>query len=316
MYYLGLDVGGTNIKAGLIDENAANAPALKSRTTPTEIDDLKGFISKLTELIRDFQKSAPIKAVGIGVPGLRSSKTRTIQTSPNIPCLTNVNVEELVAEEVHLKVVTENDANAGAYAEFLCGAGVGLHNLAYLTLGTGLGSGLVLNGSLYTGTSGYGPEFGHTIVDPQGRICGCGQRGCLETLVSATGIVMTARDKLKTGSASSLREVSPPLTAEKIYGAAVRGDEVAREVFAETGRWLGIGCANLINFLNLEMIIIGGGVMASGELLLGHARDFARLYAFPPSFADSRIVQSRLWPDAGMIGAALLARDRIIWGQT
>jgi glucokinase len=307
MYYLGLDVGGTTIKAGLIDENTH---VLESRSTPTVIDDLKSFISKLTELIRDFQKSAAIDAVGIGVPGLRSSKTRAIQTSPNISCLKNVNLEEVVADEVHLKVVSENDANAGAYAEFVCGAGVGLQDMAYLTLGTGLGSGLILNGNLYTGASGYGGEFGHTIVDPEGRVCGCGKRGCIETVASATGIVMTAKEKLETAGVSSLREIPPPLSAEMIYSAAVRGDELARQVFAETGRWLGIACANLINLLNLEMIIIGGGVMASGEVLLGHGRDFARQYAFPPSFADCRIVQSKLWPDAGMIGAALLARDR------
>jgi glucokinase len=307
MHYLGLDVGGTTIKAGLVDENCR---VLESRSTPTVIDDIKGFISKLTELIRDFQKSAAIDAVGIGVPGLRSSKTRTIQTSPNIPCLKNVNLEELVADEVHLKVISENDANAGAYAEFLCGAGIGLHDLAYLTLGTGLGSGLVLNGSLYLGASGYGGEFGHTIVDPDGRPCGCGKRGCIETVASATGIVATAKDKLKTSGASLLHEIPPPLTADKIYAAAVRGDETARQVFADTGRWLGIACANLINLLNLEMIIIGGGVMASGQVLLSHAGDFARQFAFPPSFADCRIVQSKLWPDAGMIGAALLARDR------
>jgi len=307
MYYLGLDVGGTTIKAGLVDENNR---VLDSRSTPTIIDDLKGFISKLTDLIRDFQKSAAIDAVGIGVPGLRSSRTRAIQTSPNIPCLNNVNLEQTVADVVHLKVVTENDANAGAYAEFRCGAGIGLKNLVYLTLGTGLGSGLILNGSLYTGASGYGGEFGHTIVDPEGRPCSCGKRGCIETVVSATGIVVTATAKLKTAGDSLLRQVAPPLTAAKIYDAAIRGDQLASQVFAETGRWLGIACANLINLLNVEMIIVGGGVMASGELLLGHAGDFARQYAFPPSFEDCRIVQSKLWPDSGMIGAALLARDR------
>ena len=307
MYYLGLDVGGTTIKAGLVDENNR---VLESRSTPTIADDLNGFTSKLTDLIHDFQKSTAIDAVGIGVPGLRSSKTGAIQTSPNIACLNNVNLEELVADKVHLKIVSENDANAGAYAEFLCGAGVGLRNLAYLTLGTGLGSGLILNGSLYTGTSGYGAEFGHTVVDPNGRVCGCGQRGCIETVVSATAIVQTAKDKFKGAGTTLLTEIPPPLTAATIYEAAIRGDELAREVFKETGRWLGIGCANLINLLNPELIIIGGGVMASGEVLLGHAGDFARQYAFPPSYADCRIVQSKLWPDAGMIGAALLARDR------
>jgi glucokinase len=122
--------------------------------------------------------------------------------------------------------------------------------------------------------------------------------------------VATATEKLKDEGRSLLRDIPPPLTAERIYEAAARGDEIAREVFRDTGRWLGIACANLINLLNLEMIIIGGGVMASGDVLLGHANDVARQYAFAPSFADCRIVQSKLWPDSGMIGAALLARDR------
>jgi glucokinase len=307
MYYLGLDIGGTTIKAGLVDETNH---VLEARRAPTVVDDLKSFISKLTDLVHDFQKSAAIDAVGIGVPGLRSSRTHRIETSPNIPCLKNVNLEQLVADEVHLKVVSENDANAGAYAEFICGAGIGLQHLAYLTLGTGLGSGLVLNGSLYTGASGYGGEFGHTVINPEGRLCGCGKCGCIETVASATGIVITAMEKLKTARRSLLHDAPPPLTAEKIYDAAVRGDETAREVFAETGRWLGIACANLINLLNLEMIIVGGGVMASGGLLLGNASEIARQYAFAPSFGDCQIVQSKLWPDAGMIGAALLARDR------
>ena len=307
MYYLGLDIGGTTIKGGLIDEENR---VLESRKVPTLIDYLEGFISKLIELIGDFQKSGPIHAVGIGVAGLRSTKTHVIATSPNIPCLTNINLEEIVADQVHLKVVSDNDANAGAYAEFICGAGIGLRHLAYLTLGTGLGSGLILNGSLYTGASGYGGEFGHTVIDPNGRLCACGRQGCVETVASGTGIVTTTRERLKIAPHSLLNEIAPPLTAEKIYEAAVRGDETAREVFAETGRWFGLACANLINLLNLEMIVIGGGVMASGEVLLGSAIEIARQHAFASSFADCQIVQSRLWPDAGMIGAALLARDR------
>ncbi len=307
MYYLGLDVGGTTIKAGLVDKSNR---IVESRSTPTIVDHLDGFISRLTDLIRNFQKSAAIEAVGIGVPGLRSSTTHVIKTSPNIPCIKDVDLEKLLADEVQLKVVSENDANAGAYAEFVAGAGIGLQHLAYFTLGTGFGSGLILNGALYTGASGYGAEFGHTVIDPNGRPCGCGQSGCIETVASASGIVMTAHKTLESGRTSVLREMSAPLTAENIYDAAVRGDEIAREVFADTGRWLGMACANLINLLNLQMIVIGGGVMASGELLLGHAADIARQCAFPPSFADCRIVQSKLWPDAGMIGAALLARDR------
>jgi glucokinase len=298
MHYLGLDVGGTTIKAGVIDETGK---VLESRNTPTVIDDLQRFLLTLTELIRGFQKSFQIDGIGIGIPGLHSSRTRTVVVSPNIPCLKNVNLEALVADQVLIPVVTENDANAGAYGEFRAGAGEASRHMVYLTLGTGLGSGVVLNGSLYTGASGFGGELGHTIIDPHGRQCSCGARGCLETVVSGTGIVATAREWMNT---------KEPLTAQTVYEAALRGDATARAVFEETGRWLGIACANVINLLNPEAIVIGGGVMAAGEMLLQPAKAAAELHAFGPSFHDCRIVQSKLWPEAGMIGAALLARDR------
>jgi glucokinase len=297
MYYIGLDVGGTTIKAGLIDDVGT---VLESRKAVTIVDDLNRFISTLTELNRGFQNLFEIESIGIGVPGLHSSKTGVIETSPNIPCLQNVNLETLVADQVHLPVISENDANAGAYAESQCGAGAGCRHMVYLTLGTGLGSGIVLNGKLYTGASGYGGELGHTIIDPHGRQCACGGRGCLETVVSGTGIVATAREKMKPEEAQ---------TAEMVFEAAVGGNAVARSVFEETGKWLGMACGNLINLLNPEMIVVAGGVMASGDMLLEPALASARIHALGPSFRDCRIVQSKLWPDAGVIGAALLARD-------
>jgi glucokinase len=313
MHYLGLDIGGTFVKAGLVDETGR---VLESSKAPTVTDDLNRFLSTLTDLIHEFQKTTEIDAVGIGVPGLRSAKTHIIETSPNIRCLKHVNLEQLVADQVHLRVVSENDANAAAYAEFVCGAGAGHRHMAHLTLGTGLGSGFVLNGSLFTGASGFGGEFGHTVIhampdDKHGsRLCGCGNHGCLEAYVSATGIVMTAEEKMKTSPGTNLHNIAPPLTSEKIYDAAAQGDKTAQEVFRVTGRYLGIACANLINLFNLETIVIGGGVMAAGDLLMDSVRAAAKQNALAPSFADCRIVQSKLWPDAGLIGAAMLARDR------
>jgi glucokinase len=248
---------------------------------------------------------------------LRSSKTHIIETSPNIPCLQKINLEETLADQVHLHTISENDANAAAYAEFVCGAGAGHQHVAHLTLGTGLGSGLILNGHLFTGTSGYAGEFGHTVLkasdnaqDSSGRLCACGNRGCVEMYVSATGIVITAEELMNTTKESLLHAVDRPLTSRTIYEVAVRGDATAQEVFRQTGWHLGIACANLINLLNLEVIVIGGGVMAAGDLLLNSARESARFHAFPSPYADCQIVQSKLWPDAGMIGAAMLARDR------
>ena len=313
MHYLGIDIGGTSTKAGLIDETGR---VLESRRALTIANDLNGFLSTLAELVREFQKIAAIDAIGIGVPGLHSSKTHIIETSPNIPCLKQINLAGILADQVHVRTVSENDANAAAYAEFVCGAGVGIQHLAHLTLGTGLGSGFVLNGSLFTGVSGYGGEFGHTVLNAgsreqnTARLCACGNRGCVETYVSATGIVITAEELMKDVPESILHEVEWPLTSEKIYEAAARGDAVAQNVFKETGRYLGIACANLINLLNLEMIVIGGGVMAAGDLLMNSAREVAKRHAFPSSYRDCQIVQSKLWPDAGLIGAAMLARDR------
>ena len=307
MRYIGLDIGGTTTKAGLINETGQ---LLESRKVPTATDDLSSFVSNLTAVVRDFQKSTRVDGVGVGVPGLRSSKTHIIETSPNIRCLNNVNLEGLVADQVHIRTVSENDANAAAYAEFVCGAGAGLQHMAHLTLGTGLGSGFVLNGRLFTGASGYGGEFGHTTINPNGRVCSCGNRGCLETIVSGTGIVRTAQEKMKEAPGSRLHEVEGPLTSEIIYEVAVRGDETAQAVFVETGEYLGIACANLINLLNLEMIVIGGGVLASGDLLLRSTKYTAASRSFASSYRDCQIVQSKLWPDAGVIGAAMLARDR------
>ena len=312
MHYLGIDIGGTSIKAGLVDETGR---VLESRRVLTVTDDLNVFLSTLTELVRKFQKRTAIQAIGLGIPGLHSSKTGIVETSPNIPCLQHINLESLLADQVHVRTVSENDANAAAYAEFACGAGSGVRQMAYLTLGTGLGSGLVLNGSLFTGASGYAGEFGHTVLNAcpssgGGRLCACGSRGCVEMYVSAAGVVMTAEEVMRDDPQSLLHDIEPPMTSEKIHAAAARGDLAAQKVFRETGRYLGIACANLINLLNLEMIVIGGGVMAAGAMLLDPATESAKAHAFPPAYADCRIVQSRLWPEAGMIGAAMLARDR------
>ena len=313
MHYLGIDIGGTSIKAGLVDETGQ---ILASRRASTITDNLNGFVSTLADLVRSFKTGASISAIGIGIPGLHSFKTNITETSPNIPCLKRVNLGEILADQVHIRTVTENDANAATYAEFACGAGVGLRHMAHITLGTGVGSGFIFNGSLFTGASGYGGEFGHTIMSAgpaqqkTGRRCACGNLGCVEMFVSATGIVITAEEMMHDAPESRLHQVPQPLTSEKIHDVALAGDVTAINVFNETGHYLGIACANLINLLNLEMIVIGGGVVAAGDLLMNAALKSAQRHAFPSSYADCQIVQSKLWPDAGMIGAAMLARDR------
>jgi glucokinase len=296
MNYVGIDIGGTNIKAGLIDESGA---IRDTRRISSVVDDLDSLLRTLTTLISKFQSSASIDGVGIGIPGLRSTRTHRIETSPNIPCIHNLDLEALLSKQLNLPVVTENDANAGAYGEWVAGSGRGLQYMAYLTIGTGLGCGLVLSGALYRGAAGYAGEMGHVHIEPNGRACACGSIGCLETRVSAPGLIVTARERGL--------EV---FTAEAVYNAAMKGNEAALAAFDDTGRFLGIACADLINLLNLEMIVIGGGVMAAVELLLRPLSAEVRRRAFEPAARICPIVQSQLWPDAGMIGAAMLARDR------
>ena len=297
MHYIGIDIGGTTIKAARVDTLGAVAESIKA-ATPAE--SLESLIATLVDLISRLQANARISAVGVGIPGLRNTRTGVIQTSPHIPCIRNVNLQELLQRKLPIPVLTENDANAGAYGEWRCGAGKGLQHIAFITLGTGLGCGLILSDGLFRGASGYAGELGHTVVEPAGRQCDCGSTGCIETRISGPGIVQTAREKGVSGDIS---------TSESIWAAAMQGNEGAKAVFAETGHYLGMVCANLINLLNPQAIVIGGGVMASGDLLLNAAREEVRRRAFPASAQDCPIVQSHLWPDAGVIGAAMLARD-------
>src|SRR5215471_11618891 len=297
MNFVGLDIGGTTIKAGLVNESGVVLSTIQAATITNSID---GLIETLAKLVVHFEPVARFEAVGVGIPGLRSTRTHRIETSPHIPCIHHLNLEDILSKRLKLKVVTENDANVGAYAEWACGAGKGLEHMAYLTIGTGLGGGLILSGRLYHGASGYAGEMGHVSVEPDGRLCACGSIGCLETRVSGPGLVETARE-LSPGYAA--------LTAESIYKAACAGDKVALRAFEVTGQFLGIACANLINLLNIEMIVIGGGVIASGDLLLDSARAEVQQRAFEPAARICPIVQSQLWPNAGLIGAAMLARD-------
>src|SRR5688572_4049022 len=297
MHYIGIDIGGTNIKAARIDTFGAVAESARAATPANNLEE---FIAAISGLVSKLQANASV-AVGVGIPGLRNAKTRVVQTSPHIPCIRNVNLEEKLQQRLGVPVITENDANAGAYGEWRCGAGKGLQHMAFVTLGTGLGCGLILSEALFRGTSGYAGELGHNVVEPGGRQCDCGAIGCLETRVSGPGIVETARELKVAGDISS---------AESIYNAALQGNAGARAVFEETGRYLGMACANLINLLNPQAIVIGGGVMASGDLLLEAARAEVRRRAFPASAQDCPMIQSLLWPDAGTIGAAMLARDK------
>ncbi len=295
MSHIGIDIGGTTIKAGRVGEDGV---VLESLRRPTETRDVAALVETLSSLVATLSAEGAVDGVGIGIPGLRS-ETGLIEASPNVPCLVKQNLEALLRERIELPTVGRNDADMNAWGEFKVGAAADVRYMACLTLGTGVGSGLILDGRLYGGSRGHAAEVGHMVVEPDGYTCPCGGSGCLETRASATGIVAHAGSVKRDGE----------LSAEDVATAATEGNATARKVLEEAGQFLGIACANLMNTLNLEMIVIGGGVANAGRWLLDPAIEEARRRSYAETFNACRIVPAKLGSDAGVIGAALYARD-------
>ena len=236
-----------------------------------------------------------------------------IHFSPNLPTAKEVPVVKLLERLIELPVCLENDANAAAIGEHWMGAGRGVDNLLCITLGTGLGSGFIFNGTIWHGSNDLAGELGHTTLIPGGLLCNCGREGCLEAYVSATGIVTRAQLALKEGRNSSFKESldkgQEPLTSLIVYEHAMKGDRLAREIFEDTGRYLAISLANVFNTLDLEMIIIGGQVSKAGELLFRPTINEVEKRAIRTKYYPIRIEQAKLGDNAGIIGAAKMAFD-------
>ncbi len=311
MATIGIDIGGTEIKAGLVDEHGT---ILKSARAASEPEDLDTLIETAAGLAEEVSGDAKARAIGVGIPGLVSPKSGTVQMAPNMLALSGAPIGPLLSSRTGLNATISNDADMHAWGEWIAGAGAGTSHMICLTVGTGLGSGIVLNGQLYAGATGYGAEAGHIVLDPEGRPCGCGGRGCLETVVSATGIVAMTRERIEAGEPSALvveADHQPGLTAKTVLEAALGGDLLARTVYAEAGRCLGIACASLINLFSPQTIVIGGGVSLAGALLLDPAIAETRTRCYPHLFEACRIVPAMLGTNAGVVGAAIWARDRI-----
>jgi glucokinase len=313
--YIGVDLGGTTISAGLVD---AAGRTFEERRVETESEDARHLLGQLVAMVRELQShpaaEGRVAAVGVGLPGLVNIETRQVVVLPNLPDLSSVDVYGELRGITDLPVVFDNDANAAAYGELLCGAGRGARHLLYVHLGTGVGSGLVFDGKVWRGANGYAGELGHVTINPEDGIeCACGNVGCLETVASAPNIARRARERLYRDRTSSLSRLAIPrdreLTGEDIARAAASGDEMAQVIMDRTGMFLGIALAGAINLLNVEVVVIGGDVMAAGDRLLKPIIQHTRRRAFPPAFDSCRIVASELGDYAGVVGAALLARD-------
>jgi glucokinase len=308
---LGIDIGGTNVKAALVSEEGTVAAfALASWSGGPPGDAVATALALRDELFHGRSDPRP-RACGAGCAGLVDGVRGIVRMSPNLPSWRDVELARLLTDALGVETIVDNDANAAAYAEHAVGAARGATNAAVLTLGTGVGGGLILGGRLYRGSHGFAGEVGHATIRFDGPPCACGGTGCFERMVNAEAIVARARARADRGP-SQLGEAlkAGSLTAKDVSDAAARGDAAAAAVIEETGRLLGVGLANLVQILDLEIIVVGGGVASAGERLLAPARAEMAARVAGPAWRLPKVVPAELGEMAGVTGAALLASDR------
>lgn len=270
-YVIGLDLGGTNSVFGIVDArgNIVATTAIKTQAYPDFDDYVKASVDALMPIIDTVGGIEKIKALGIGAPN-GNYYNGTIEYAANLVWQGVVPIAKKFEEALGIPVIVTNDANAAAVGEFTYGVARGMKNFIMITLGTGVGSGIYINGQLVLGCDGLAGELGHLTVVPGGRTCGCGRKGCLETYCSATGVARTAREYLdKRDTPSLLRDIKPEdITSFEVYKAAVAGDELAKKIFEVTGSMLGEACANFALFCSPEAFIFMGGLTKAGDLLM------------------------------------------------
>jgi len=308
---IGLDAGGTKLLAGVVDQR------LEVHHRLTHLWEGRGRDEVLDTFVataEDARNAAPgVEAVGFGIPSLVDHSSGVSLTSVHLP-LEGVPFRELMSERLGLPVFVDNDSNTAVLAEHRFGAARGASNVVMLTLGTGIGGGLVLDGELYRGSIGAAGELGHMVVDMDGPPCGpgCPGRGCLEAVASGTAIGREGTEAARERPDSALGRAAR--AGEEITGAlvtqhALAGDDAACDVMRLVGRRLGVGIAALVNIFNPEVVVVGGGAMAAGELLLGPAREVAGGRALPGAWGSVRVVPAAFTDEAGMLGAAVMALE-------
>ena len=304
------DLGGTNLRAAMVEESGKITARVK-QPTPHFATDAGEIVSAIVAAARECEKATKknggvIRAASVVVPGTVDITGETIVQAPNVPCLNGFQLAPALTNELGWPVLLENDANAASVGEMWLGAARGFSNIICVTLGTGVGGGIILEGNLWRGIDGSAGEIGHTAVDPfSGLRCKCGNIGCLELFASATGIVRMAREALSNFPKTLLD--ADHLNAERIYAAGMRGDELALTVLKKMGIYLGVGLANLVNLLNPEIIVIGGGVANGWKLFERYMHEQVTQRAFPLPVRRVKIVPAECGDDAGLLGAAHLA---------
>jgi glucokinase len=305
---IGLDVGGTKIAGAVVD---ADGTVLAELVEPTpEESDAEAVTAVLRGLIERFRAEHDVVAIGVGAAGIVEWPAGRMLWAPN-NAYRDWPVREQLEKQTGLPVAVDNDANVAALAEARLGEPC--PNMVLVTVGTGIGGGLVLDGRIYRGPTGLGAELGHIILNPDGPRCGCGNHGCFEAYASGTALTRMGRDAAADapdGLIARLGAEEGEVTGQTVTRAVQQGDEVATALFARLGRWLGVGIASLANVFEVDAVVVGGGLVETGDLLLAPARAAAREFAYAPTARGvAPIVAATFGGDAGRIGAALLALD-------
>ncbi|MBR6723420.1 ROK family protein [bacterium] len=309
---IGIDVGGTNVKIALVD---GEGKIIYSNSVPTYAQ--MGYeytVNNIKQAIKDLMKetnteSKDIQGIGFDFPGQVDCKTGVVKLAPNIPGWVNVPIAQMIEEEFHIPTRIDNDVRCAALGELKFGAGRGCENFVCITVGTGIGSGLVINGKVVRGAANAAGELGHIKLQMEdGPLCGCGDSGCLEAFASGPSIVAMAQEYLKGGKSAKFRELAGDgeITPYIVAKAAEAGDPVAKRIFEKMGYYIGMGLTSVINLLNPEKIIIGGGVAECGDLLLDPIRRTINDRAMKVQRESVEIVPAELGNSAGVIGASML----------
>ncbi len=311
MYAIGVDIGGTKIAAGVVDEEGTILAQVRRDTDPTDADSVdEGVIDACRELSAHF----PVGAIGLAAPGFVSADQATVLLCPNLPWRDHPLRDRVAAGlGTSIPIVVENDANAAGWAEFRFGVGRDVSDMLLLTIGTGLGGALVVDGRLVRGAYGVAAEVGHMRVVPDGHLCGCGLHGCWEQYASGRALVRSARNAAanQPEAAARMIELSDgrKIAGPAITTAAQEGDRLAISLLADLGRWIGEGSASVAALLDPELIVIGGGVGAAGDLLLVPTREaFLGALSARGFRPEARFALASMGNDAGIVGAADLAR--------
>jgi len=312
-FVLGIDIGGTNLVVGSVAEDGSALHALDSEPTHAEagqtdvLDRLITLAQRTIERTRKEVSGADIIGVGVGAPGPLDTKRGIVLLTPNLGWV-NLPLRQIIHERLGLPAALDNDANCAVLGEWWMGAARGTRNAIGITIGTGIGGGIIVDGKLYHGASDCAGEIGHTTIDTEGRRCKCGNYGCLEAYASGPNIAMRAVEEIKAGAVSRLADYVGgdlrQVTAQTVYQAAHDGDQLALEVVNDTAKFLGVGIANLVNVFNPEVVVVCGGVTLAGDRLFDPLRREVARRAFKPAVSVCRIIPCELSGTAGVYGAA------------